>query len=199
MGSTPSCHELTTHYRMDSGDSRSATLSPHPEKASPPSEPTSSSPLKRKITPSNKAKTMSTRSPYKRVSKAKSSKANDKADTVSGATVSMQHTIVPALTPPTTPARTLQALAPSPSLTSASVLLVDDVKNPASINRFKGITPVLVGVDRRPLKLRFPGVNDGELFVVTGLLQSHDMTIVKEVLKNPLLSQIQLLHVALSD
>jgi hypothetical protein len=179
--------QLIARSLMDSEDSHSATVSPAPETVrSPPETPSPS--LKRKTVPSSKRKTTSTRSQYKRASKVDSSDSNDKTEVGFAETLSpTAKAIAPAFTPPATPARplkSLQTLAPSPIATSASVLLLDDAKNPFNVNRFKGITPTLVAVDRRPLKLRFPGVNSGELFVMTGLLQSHDMTIIKEVWKD---------------
>ena len=32
-----------------------------------------------------------------------------------------------------------------------------------------------------PLSLSFPGIEDPDIFVMTGLLKDHDMTVVKEV------------------
>jgi hypothetical protein len=36
-----------------------------------------------------------------------------------------------------------------------------------------------------PLSLSFPGTEDPDIFVVTGLLKDHDMTVVKDVPISP--------------
>jgi hypothetical protein len=99
---------------------------------------------------------------------------------------------------PARPANNLEAVAVAPTLvaittptiaeaqTSIAALLIENSNNPLSVNRFKNITPVLHAINAGPLKLRFPGVSNPNLFVITGLLRSHDMTIVKEVTTSPL-------------
>lgn len=69
--------------------------------------------------------------------------------------------------------------------TSKGALLADESKNQLSINRFRGITPVLRALNKGPVNLGFEGAQDPDVFVITGLLYSHDMTIVKEVVMKP--------------
>jgi hypothetical protein len=169
---------------MESADSHSATLSPPPRAASSPSlvEPPSSH-LKRKSTPSFKRKASSARSSYKRRYKAKTPESDIKPETsVSTIPTPLTPIALRVVTPPTTPIRP-QPTSAIVALTSRGVLLADDSKNMLSINRFKGIAPELHAVNRGPLNLRFPGVDDPEHFVISGLLHSHDMSIVKEVRK----------------
>lgn len=85
--------------------------------------------------------------------------------------------IVP--TPPTTPLA-LRQVQKAGELSSTSILITDSF-NPLSINRFKGITPVLTALNGGPLRLSFPNTEDSETFVVTGLLKEHDMAVVKDV------------------
>ena len=80
------------------------------------------------------------------------------------------------LTPPNTPAK------PEPVQLSSSAILITDSHNQLSINRFKGITPVITALNNNPLRLTFPRTEDSETFVVTGVLKEHDMAIMQEVL-----------------
>jgi hypothetical protein len=165
---------------MDSDESQSATLSPRSE-ALPVFEPQPLS-LKRKIMPSLKGRTDLDTPSRKKVTKTKASDVTSVHQQALPPTIeTVRHT----LTPPTTPSRAPVAqkaavTAVHEPITSTGALLDDIPNNPLSIHRFKGISPVLAAVNRGPLKLRFPETKNAELFVITGLLQSHDMTVIKE-------------------
>jgi hypothetical protein len=169
---------------MDSNGSNSGTLSIH--SAASPTSTVMPPSLKRKITPSAKGKTTSDNVSSKKTKKATASDSDILQTSKPPAPVA---TAPYALTPPTTPMRQQTrhgAVAPasvteSKPLTSSEALVQDVVKNPLSIYRFKGIPSVLAAINRGPLKLRFPGTPTPEIFVLTGLLQSHDMTVIKEV------------------
>jgi hypothetical protein len=60
-------------------------------------------------------------------------------------------------------------------------ILISDSGNPLTINSFKGVTPVMSALNEGLLSLSFPGTEDPDIFVVTGLLKNHDMTVIKDV------------------